>query len=69
MGKAFIMALILDAVYQYIELRWFWPGEALLVALMLAIVPYLLLRGSVTRLSHRKGQEESHERSDRQANV
>jgi hypothetical protein len=54
-GKIFIIALILDAVYQYIELRWFYPVEALLVAFILAIIPYVLLRGPVNRLIHRKG--------------
>jgi hypothetical protein len=53
-GKIFIIALILDAGYQYIELRWFYPVEALLVALILAIVPYVLLRGPVNRLTPRK---------------
>jgi hypothetical protein len=53
-GKIFIIALILDGVYQYIELRWFYPVEALLVALILAIVPYVLLRGPVNRLTPRK---------------
>jgi hypothetical protein len=54
-GKIFILALILDAVYQYIELRWFYLGEALLVAFVLAIVPYVLLRGLVNRLTPRQG--------------
>ena len=54
-GKVFVIAIILDAVYQYIELKWFYPGEALVVALILAIVPYLLIRGPVNRLSRRKG--------------
>jgi hypothetical protein len=53
-GKIFIIAIILDAIYQYMELGWFYPGEALLVAFVLAIVPYLLLRGSVNRLTHWK---------------
>ncbi len=57
-GKVFILALILDAIYQYIELRWFYPGEAIAVALSLAIIPYTLLRGPVNRLmclTRRKG--------------
>lgn len=49
-GKIFILALVLDAIYQYIELKWFYPGEAVLVAFMLALVPYLLLRGPINRL-------------------
>lgn len=49
-GKIFIIALVLDAVYQYITVRWFYPGEALVTAAVLALVPYLLLRGPVNRL-------------------
>ena len=53
-GKIFVIAIILDAVYQYIELKWFYPAEALVVACILAFVPYLLLRGLVNRLWPRK---------------
>jgi hypothetical protein len=56
-GKVFVIAVIIDAVYQYIVLRWFYPGEALLVAAILAFVPYLLIRGPVNRLATRKGKE------------
>jgi hypothetical protein len=44
---------VLDAVYQYIALRWFYPGEAVLVAIILAIIPYLLVRGPVDRIARR----------------
>ena len=54
-GKVFILALVLDAVYQFITVRWFYPGEAIVVALILAAVPYLLLRGPVNRFMGRKG--------------
>jgi hypothetical protein len=50
-GKVFILAIVLDVVYQIIEHRWtVYPGEAVLVALVLAIVPYLLIRGPVNRI-------------------
>lgn len=49
-GKVFVLALALDAAYQFIVLRWFYPGEALVVAMALAIVPYLVVRGPVNRL-------------------
>ena len=49
-GKIFVIALVLDAVYQYITVRWFYPGEALVTATVLALVPYILLRGPVNRL-------------------
>jgi hypothetical protein len=54
-GKVFIIALVLDAVYQYIALKWFYPVEALVTAFVLAIVPYVLLRGPANRLTPRKG--------------
>jgi hypothetical protein len=31
-------------------LKTFYPGEAAIVAIMLAFVPYLLLRGPVARI-------------------
>ena len=50
-GKVFILAIVLDVVYQLIEHRWtIYPGEAVLVAIILAIVPYLLIRGPVNRI-------------------
>jgi hypothetical protein len=52
-GKVFILAMVLDAIYQIIELRWVYPGQAVLVAMILAIVPYLLLRGPVNRIARR----------------
>ena len=53
-GKIFVIALVLDAVYQYITVRWFYPGEAIVTAIALALIPYLLLRGPVNRLWPRK---------------
>ena len=50
-GKVFVLALVLDVVYQVIVLRFVYPGEVMVVAVLLAIVPYLLLRGLVTRLA------------------
>jgi hypothetical protein len=52
-GKVFILAVVLDAIYQFIALRWFYPGEAVIVAITLAILPYLLVRGPVNRIARR----------------
>lgn len=52
-GKVFVLALVLDAVYQVMVLKFFYPGEALVVALALAILPYLLVRGLVTRIARK----------------
>lgn len=56
-GKIFVLAVILDVIYQLLVIRWIYPGETLIVATMLAFVPYLMIRGTVTRiarLAHRK---------------
>lgn len=52
-GKLFVMACLLDIVYQLIVARWVYPLETLIVATVLAIVPYVLLRGIVGRLARR----------------
>jgi hypothetical protein len=52
-GKVFTIAVVLDVIYELIVYRWVYPGQALLVAAVLAIVPYLLIRGPVTRIMHR----------------
>jgi hypothetical protein len=53
-GQVFILGIVMDAIYQFIVLKTFNPGEALLVAVILAIVPYLLIRGPLTRIARRK---------------
>jgi len=49
-GKIFIIAVILDMVYQLKVHHTIYPGETLLVAFILAILPYVLLRGMVNRI-------------------
>lgn len=52
-GKVFILAVVLDVVYQLIVLHFVYPGEALIVAFILAIVPYVILRGPAMRVARR----------------
>jgi len=52
-GKVFILAIVLDCIYQVIVQRRIYPGEAVLVAIILAILPYLLVRGPVNRIARR----------------
>jgi hypothetical protein len=52
-GRVFLLAVALDVVYQIIEQHFVYPGEAIIVAFILAIVPYLLIRGLVTRMARR----------------
>ena len=53
-GKVFIFAIIIDLVYQLIAFRWFYPGEAFWVAVGLAFIPYLAIRGPVNRIARRR---------------
>lgn len=50
-GKVFILAAILDAIYQVVEQRFIYPFEIIIVAIILAILPYLIFRGVVTRIA------------------
>jgi hypothetical protein len=52
-GRVFILACVLDAIYQLIAQRRVYPLELLIVATALAIVPYVLLRGPVARIGRR----------------
>lgn len=49
-GKVFILAIILDSVYQMEVHSTIYGGELLIVAVALAIVPYLIVRGPVNRI-------------------
>jgi hypothetical protein len=50
-GKVFLLAAILDVIYQLIVHRGVYLLELLLTAVTLAIVPYVLLRGPVSRVT------------------
>lgn len=49
-SKIFIIALVLDFIYQLIVLRSLNVKTALIVACLLSIIPYGLLRGPFNRL-------------------
>ena len=48
-GRVFVVAIVLDTAYQLMVFRWVYPGEVLVVAVVCAIVPYVLVRGPITR--------------------
>ena len=52
-ARVFVLAIVMDVIYQLIVLRWIYPFELLLVAVLLAVVPYLLIRGPVNRIVRR----------------
>jgi uncharacterized membrane protein len=50
-SRVFTFAIVMDLIYQLIVLRWFYPMQALIVAFVLAFLPYILLRGPVNRIA------------------
>ncbi len=62
-GRVFIVAIVLDTAYQLIVFHWVYPGQLLTVAIVCAVVPYVLVRGPITRIArllHRKWAESRH---------
>jgi hypothetical protein len=52
-ARVFVLAIVMDVIYQLIVLQWVYPLELILVAILLAVVPYLLIRGPVNRIVSR----------------
>jgi hypothetical protein len=50
-GKVYIIASILDAVYQIIVFHRVYFLGAMIIAAKLALIPYFLLRGLVNRVA------------------
>ena len=50
-ARVILLGLCMDAIYQWIVLKTFYPAEAVIVALALAFFPYVLLRGPITRIA------------------
>ena len=46
-----LLGSAMDAIYQWIVFRWIHPVELVVVVLLLAFVPYVLLRGPVDRIA------------------
>ena len=49
--NVFLLAIAMDLIYQVIVLKGLRPVEGLVISIVLAIVPYLLVRGPVNRLA------------------
>jgi hypothetical protein len=52
-ARIILLGLAMDAIYQVIELERFYPVEAVVIALVLAFVPYVVLRGVVLRIARK----------------
>ncbi len=52
-SRIVLLGLAMDTVYQVIEFETFHPAEAVIIALLLGFLPYVVLRGMVTRIARR----------------
>lgn len=59
-SRVFLLAVIIDVIYQHLALPTIYPDEALIASFTLAVIPYLLLRGPVNRLWRRKHAQRHH---------
>jgi hypothetical protein len=50
-SRIIILGLLMDAIYQIVAFRKFYPLEAIIIALFLAFVPYLIARGPIARIA------------------
>ena len=49
-ARIILLGLVMDAIYQIIVLKRFYPAEAVIVALLFAFIPYVIIRGPVLRI-------------------
>ena len=65
MSRVIVLGVVMDAAYQLFVVKAFRPLEMLVVVVLLAFVPYLLMRGPARRVIHwylaRKASQKSDE--------
>jgi hypothetical protein len=60
-AKVFVLAFVLDVIYQVTVFRWVYPIQSLLVPFILAFLPYVVIRGAVNRvLQSRRPRPQGH---------
>jgi hypothetical protein len=52
-ARIILLGLVMDAIYQVIVLKRFYPAEAVIVALLFCFIPYVVVRGLATRIARR----------------
>ncbi len=50
-ARILVLGVVMDVVYQLLFLGEFYPAEAAIIAVLLAFVPYALLRGPIGRVA------------------
>ena len=52
-ARILLLGLVMDVIYQIMVLKTFYPAEAVIIAVMLAFVPYFFMRGPIARIARR----------------
>jgi hypothetical protein len=53
----FVAAAVIDLIYEITVYRWIYPGQALLIAFVLAVPSYWKARGLTNRIARRTGTQ------------
>jgi hypothetical protein len=64
-ARIILLGLIVDVIYQALVLNSFYPNEALAIALLLAFLPYLIIRGLILRIARPRLRGPTNETSSR----
>jgi hypothetical protein len=49
-GRVFMMAVVIDLIYQAFVFRGLRPLQAVFVGVLLGVLPYIVLRGPINRV-------------------
>lgn len=50
-SRIILLGFAMDAIYQWRVLDTFYPAEAVVITLILAVIPYMILRGPIGRIA------------------
>jgi hypothetical protein len=50
-ARIILLGLAMDLFYQLLVFKTFYPNEAVIIAFLLAFIPYLVIRGPITRIA------------------
>ncbi|MGH7120346.1 MAG: hypothetical protein ACREFP_15380 [Acetobacteraceae bacterium] len=53
-ARIILLGLLMDLIYQLLVLRTFYPNESVVIAVLLAFVPYVIVRGPARRIAGRR---------------
>jgi tryptophan-rich sensory protein len=54
-ARILLLGLVMDTIYQLIVFKTLYPAQAVIIAIALGFIPYLLLRGPIQRIARWRG--------------